>query len=680
MASFIYLSDNEEDGHAAKRMKLEEHGQGGNANVASDANMHSDVALSMAGFDPNMLTGLTAEQITALQHAGMPMLTPEMLAAAMQQPPMGPDGQPLQMQFPILSDMGGQFGGGFDAAALSMAGMPPLPGMDVLQQLPPEQLQAFIQNPGLTQFLMPAPFAMPSGSEGNSTYKNWWDEKDEQELMQMVSDTEYRREKLGTDELDWAKLETYFNRSQNALRKKFWMLSKGAGGNPAAYGVNSPGALEVMGLDASAMATAAAAAAAAMASSQPIAVAPPSAHPRTRAERKNWSEEETVEMVRIVSDADYRAVLGLQHGEEEVSWEKLGTKFNCTVQTAKRKYRHLQEQASHNNGIVPDKKKREHYRKSVPYRWMIVSALSKIAGFEATAPQIFESIEQDPELRGQLDTRIMPGTKHVPRWKIQIRKVLSADHIFINTGVKQKHETIWRLDPVALQEANADRQRQRAGVPPINLNGSVDNSSLPQAPALTGTGPDAMAALHQLPMGMPLNEQTLAMLQQQQHHLIMGMQPGQTLQLGDGQHLQLLGLPEGAIIDPATLAAMISGTGAMPPFDMHHAVQGGEEQGHPGALEQQHQQQEQQQQQQGGEEHGGAAVHVHQEGGHEGGGVINNTSQQDQHHAAAAAAAVAMALAQDPHGLDGHGGWAQQAEQAVEATGAEAPAPEEATS
>lgn len=96
--------------------------------------------------------------------------------------------------------------------------------------------------------------------------------------------------------------------------------------------------------------------------------------------------------------------------------------------------------------------KRQHFRKSVPYRWMIVSAMSKMGhqNYESTAPQIFETIEADTELQDQLDMRIMPGTKHVPRWKIQVRKVLSADHIFINTGVKQKHETIWRLDQSAL--------------------------------------------------------------------------------------------------------------------------------------------------------------------------------------------------------------------------------------
>jgi hypothetical protein len=33
-------------------------------------------------------------------------------------------------------------------------------------------------------------------------------------------------------------------------------------------------------------------------------------------------------------------------------------------------------------------------------------------------------------------------------WKIQVRKVLSADKIFQHTGMKQKHETVWKLHRV----------------------------------------------------------------------------------------------------------------------------------------------------------------------------------------------------------------------------------------
>jgi hypothetical protein len=531
------------------------------------------------------------------------MFTPEMFAAFQNQAAgaqaVGPDGQPM-MQMPVMTaEMAAAQGfAGFDPASLNMAG---IPGMEMFQQMQPEQLHALIQNQHTLFQMGGFPMAgATAGPESNSTYKNWWDEKDEAELMQMVQNEEYRREKIGCDELDWQKMERYFNRSANALRKKFWSLSKNQGMNPAAYGVTSPGPGGIE-YDPAMASAAAAAAAAAMASAQPIAVAPPSAHPRHRQERKNWSDEETAEMVKIVKDAEYRSILGLQEGEEEVLWDRLAEKFTCTMQTAKRKYRSLQEQVTKNNGVVPEKRKREHYRKSVPYRWMIVSALSKIPGFEATAPQIFESIESDIELRGQLDTRIMPGTKHVPRWKIQIRKVLSADHIFINTGVKQKHETIWRLDPIALQEANADRQRQRAGVPPINLSGGGaggggGGEGLPAAPALTGTNAADMAAL-QMPLAQLTPEQ-VAIFQQQQQQLMMAM-PDQ---------LQLLGLPEGTIIDPSTLAAynIMNGAAGMDAQAMASVVE---------AANQQMQQQQQQvedasDQQQQPQEDAGAAVAV----------------------------------------------------------------------
>jgi hypothetical protein len=499
--------------------------------------------------------GLTAEQLAALQ--SMPMVTPEMLAAAMQP---GADGS---LQLPALGEVP-QF---LDPSVLGMA------GMDVLQNLPPEQLQAFLANSaGLQQYFLPGGYPLPGGGPGGdgagesgpTTYKNWWDEKDEQELMRMSADREYRLDKLGCEDMDWAKLEIYFNRSQNALRKKFWMLSKGrssgsgGGGSGSGSGGLPPDAAhlaELQGMDAAALNAAAAAHAAHMvaASAAPLqTVGAPSSHPRQRAERKNWSEEETRDMERVVTDLAFRAAEGLQDaGADEVAWDRLAARFSCSLQTAKRKFRHLQEQAAAGGGVIPEKGKRQHFRKSVPYRWMIVSALSKIAGFEATAPQIFENIEADPELRSQLDMRIMPGTKHVPRWKIQVRKVLSADHIFINTGVKQKHETIWRLDPVALQEANADRQRQRAGVPPISLS---PGDALPAAPALNGAGGELSA------MQLQLNDQAMALLHQQQMQQLLSLQQHQ-LQLTDPNGAMLGGL-EGGGMDPAMAAAMAASAAA----------------------------------------------------------------------------------------------------------------------
>lgn len=161
--------------------------------------------------------------------------------------------------------------------------------------------------------------------------------------------------------------------------------------------------------------------------------------------------------------------------------------------------------------------------------------------YESTAPQIFEMIEQDPELQDQLDMRIMPGTKHVPRWKIQVRKVLSADHIFINTGIKQKHETIWRLDQTALQEANADRQRQRAGIPAINVgehNGAGQNGQ-------GGEGGEHALPIHDLALMQQLQ-------QMQQFMMPDGSLAGMDPSLTDAYLQQLQQLQAG---DPAAMAA-----------------------------------------------------------------------------------------------------------------------------
>lgn len=112
-----------------------------------------------------------------------------------------------------------------------------------------------------------------------------------------MGDGEYRRLKLGSEELDWQALEAHFRRSQNALRKKYWMLSKAP----------MPGTME--------------------------------ATPKQRAERKNWTEEETAELKRLVA---------AQSGAdgESVDWEKLAAHFGTSVQTVKRKHRHAQEHLS----------------------------------------------------------------------------------------------------------------------------------------------------------------------------------------------------------------------------------------------------------------------------------------------------------------------------------------------
>lgn len=112
-----------------------------------------------------------------------------------------------------------------------------------------------------------------------------------------MGDGEYRRLKLGSEELDWQALEAHFNRSQNALRKKYWMLSKAP----------IPGTTE--------------------------------ATPKQRAERKNWTEEETAELKRLVA---VQAV----PDNDGVDWDKLAAHFGTSVQTVKRKHRHAAEHAA----------------------------------------------------------------------------------------------------------------------------------------------------------------------------------------------------------------------------------------------------------------------------------------------------------------------------------------------
>ncbi|GAB4813154.1 hypothetical protein N2152v2_000200 [Parachlorella kessleri] len=324
-------------------------------------------------------------------------------------------------------------------------------------------------------------------------YTNWWDEgtrrqglgRGQQELLELVNNREYCKQRLGTEDLDWTLLEQHFNRSQNALRKKYWMLSKQqqaaqaqqAGAQQAQQqpgrGAAGPGSTSSGGAATTTSATTAAAAGGG----------------KQRAERKNWTEAEAAELLRFTQDPAY---MREKMGQDDLDWEAVASYFKTSIATVKRKYRHLLEQqqlaaqaqaqqlaAAASLGLAPhhhqlagqpgfpppapgEKSKRQHHRKNVPYRWMIVTALSGMDNMEGTALEIFARIESSPQFVDQLDTRIMPGTKHVPRWKIQVRKVLSADNIFINTGRKHKHETIWRLDPaVNTGGAQSDRSRQR---------------------------------------------------------------------------------------------------------------------------------------------------------------------------------------------------------------------------
>jgi len=310
--------------------------------------------------------------------------------------------------------------------------------VDAFQSLSQSDLQAILCG---HMYLSNAAATAPSANN----YKNWWNEQDEAELMRIIDDEKFRYAKLGTHNVDWARMEIYFNRSQNALRKKYWVLTniRNRGGRIPGDGVES----DKLGTGHTPLAP-------------ETSECEDSKKQKQRAGRKQWTEEETREMAKLVQNSDYRIIEGVSNLDGRMLWEELARKFHCEVAVAKRKYRSLVDLAEKNEGTIPEKERRRHFKKSIPYRWMIVSVLSKMEGLEATAPQIFSTIESDPDLSPQLDDRIMPGTRQVPRWKIQLRKVLSSDKFFVNTGRKNHHETVWKLDAQALQQAHADKQHQ----------------------------------------------------------------------------------------------------------------------------------------------------------------------------------------------------------------------------
>lgn len=300
------------------------------------------------------------------------------------------------------------------------------PQMDALQNLSPEELQAILTG---QMYITTAP---PPGPEDvSSSEKKWWDETDEEELFKLVHDEAYRLSITGSVKLDWRRLEEHFGRSQNALRKKHWLMVKGFHGPHSVYNKNT-----VQG----------------------------SAGAKLEG-RKRWTEDETNELVRLVKDKAYQAACEIVSEIGQVDWKKLGEKFHCDPVVSRRKYKNLlkkiQAEGSE-EGKSNNREKRKHHRKKVAYKWMIVAVMDTFPDKQGVAPDIFDAIESNEDFRSQLDYSIAPDTKHVPRWKIQVRKVLSSEQIFVNTGRKVKHETVWKIDPVKL-EAVRMQSKQRMG-------------------------------------------------------------------------------------------------------------------------------------------------------------------------------------------------------------------------
>ena len=536
--------------------------------------------------------GINAEQMamflqaaTPLQFTGLPHTTFDKSGVAV----------PVQLPLPDVSSLYAS-----NVVASNATSQPGdfhnMPGvMNSLQnisQMTPEQLQGFMNAPNIiTNAGNNA--TNPGSSSGGNGYKNWWDEKDENELLKLVEDPAYRKDVVGTEELDWSKLEMYFSRSQNALRKKYWSIRHQEHGSEKQGaskkdGESSKGALtpssgrpgeehedlfeksakeymdQIMSLNAAGATTGIPPSnlAGFHAGILPLNQLPPQSGEDVRGgrssegaeesygtgrrtERKQWTEDETRQMARIISDSNYARELGVADNEKHPNWVRLAELFHCTIQAAKRKFRSLYDVASQNNGNIPQKGKRQHFRKSVPYRYMVIQALAAL-GNEATAPQIFEYIEKDPGMSPNLDMRIMPGTKHVPRWKLQIRKVLSSDPVFINTNTKQRHETIWRLDASALQMNTSTNEY---------FQGEAGNSSNPAIVQPSAFGNVGFEGSSAMAMNYPFTPAGQA--------AIMAMQLGQR-QTSDGNRQVPQGM-EGIlplVVDPAMMAAMMANTTA----------------------------------------------------------------------------------------------------------------------
>lgn len=281
-----------------------------------------------------------------------------------------------------------------------------------------------------------------------------WKEAEEKELMRLLEDASYRERVLGTAEIDFKLIGERFRRSESAIRKKCWSMAmkeqfeKCSGeaarcdnpGDRCGEATIGPGAVAKQ--------------------TSPVSTGAMSG-------KRKWLDEENEEMQKLVESEAYRIKRGIQNeGSKTINWSVLARQFkNCKPGQAQKKFQALKSLARTNNGVIKKDRKqnRKHHQKKVAYKWMIVAVMRNFGGLRGTAPDIFAAIEAHDDFRSQLDTSIAPGTQQVPRWRTQVRKTLSAEKIFINTGTKVDKETVWELDMATVVDLVADNPKQRTG-------------------------------------------------------------------------------------------------------------------------------------------------------------------------------------------------------------------------
>ena len=309
----------------------------------------------------------------------------------------------------------------------------------------------------------------PQSTEGRHT----WKESEEKELVRLLEEAPYRQRVLGSEGLDYGRLGEHFRKSERAIRKKCWSLAmkeriekrlgeagdgNGDGDDNGEHKEKKGGAVRAL----IKMGKAAKMAEAAL----PAEVAMKTKKSPASVKRK-WLDEENEEMQKLVESEAYRIELGIQvEGSKAIKWSALAQHFhNCKAGQAQKKFQALKCLARTNGGVIKKDRKqnRKHHQKKVAYKWMIVTVMSNFNDLRGTAPDIFSAIEAHDDFHSQLDTSIAPGTQQVPRWRTQVRKTLSAEKIFVNTGTKVDRETVWQLDMATVVDLVAENPKQRTG-------------------------------------------------------------------------------------------------------------------------------------------------------------------------------------------------------------------------
>ncbi|KAK9810514.1 hypothetical protein WJX72_012034 [[Myrmecia] bisecta] len=186
-----------------------------------------------------------------------------------------------------------------------------------------------------------------------------------------------------------------------------------------------------------------------------------------------WTEEDEVELVRLVLDDDYReCVLG--KGVAEDNWGAIAAhlgRYSIRANGfegsgAYYKYWSLQHGYA-GDGTVSGQKKRP--RTNTPYALMVASALEQLPGRQGTVRDIRDIIAASPAYASMLDWTLQEGKKEAPRWHSSYQSALKDNpKLFERAGKRaSKHGEliIWKLRDIELVEQLRRKHSTTAAMP-----------------------------------------------------------------------------------------------------------------------------------------------------------------------------------------------------------------------